>query len=67
VLKIITQKNILGNLLKAVNVMKCTLNFLLVATLAVMDKFLSGNKRKDRENGGHSRKTMELIITKKQY
>jgi len=44
-------KNIFGNLLNVVNVIKfkCTLNFLLPQTLAAVNKFRSGNKRKDSE------------------
>jgi hypothetical protein len=43
-------------LLNVTNVIKfrCTLNFLLVATLAVMDKFLSDYKGKDRDNAAGS-------------
>jgi hypothetical protein len=42
-------RTIFGNLLNGVNVIKfrCTLNFLLLATLAVMDTFLDGYKRKE--------------------
>jgi len=38
------KKNIFGNLLNVKNGMefRCTLNFLLLATLTVFDKFLSG-------------------------
>lgn len=33
---------------------RCTLSFLLLATLAVMDKLLSGYNRKDRDNGAEA-------------
>jgi hypothetical protein len=47
-----------GNALNVISVIKfrCTFNFLLLATLAVMDKFLSGYKRKDRDNEAGSNK-----------
>jgi len=35
---------------------RCTLNSLLLTILAVMDKFLSGYKRKDRNNEAGSSK-----------
>jgi len=51
----------LGNMLNVVNVkqFRCTLNFIQLATLAVMDTFLSGYKRKDRDNKDSSNKQNE--------
>jgi len=59
---------IFGNLLKVANVItfKSTLNFLLLATRAVKEKFLGDYKRKDKAGEvGSSKKKMRLFQEEK--
>jgi hypothetical protein len=57
-----SRKNIFVNLLNVANAIKlrCTLNFLLLVTLTMIDKFLSGYRRKGRDIEAGSSKHIEV-------